>query len=144
MFDAYLSFPVSSGNYYTRTGWILVLSKFYIMQSRITTFIHSCVKALSFILFYRRFCFLFPFFFFVYPMPYSLPSFLNVTVLRYNIFRGSVQSNQQLTAVHVKYTLQQLCIIPCQESERRRVQEILTNYVGSHKNIRFWTLSLYM
>jgi hypothetical protein len=113
-----------------------VLSKFYIMQSRITIFMHSCVKTSSFILFYRRFCFLFPFLFFVYPMPYSLPSFLNVTVLRYNIFRGSIQSNQQLTAVHVQYTLQQLCIIPCQESERRTVQDILTKYVESHKKYK--------
>jgi hypothetical protein len=29
-------------------------------------------------------------FFYIYPMPYSIPSFLNVTVLRYNVFTRAV------------------------------------------------------
>jgi hypothetical protein len=65
------------------------------------------------------------FFFLSNPVPYSIPSFLNVTVLHYSIFTKAVciQSNQQFALSRL------MCcgstVFPCQVLERTPAREIL-------------------
>jgi hypothetical protein len=67
-------------------------------------------------------------------MPYSIPSFLNVTVLHYNVFLQRLyKSNQQLAVsrlMHNKHCSS--AIFSYQELERRSAQETLIGCAKLH------------
>jgi hypothetical protein len=57
-----------------------------VMQSRTTTAKHACLETSVFISYYSRYSF------FVQLMPHSIPLFLNVAVLHYNVFTKAVNN----------------------------------------------------
>jgi hypothetical protein len=70
-------------------------------------------------------------------LSFVIPSFLNVTVLHYNVFTKAVQSNQQMALSRLMYSMHCVStIFPYQALERRSAQETVIGCAGLH-NIKF-------
>jgi hypothetical protein len=78
-------------------------------------------------------------------MPYSIPLFLNMTVLYYRIFTKAIQSNQKLALSQLMYSIH--CgniIFPYHALERKPTQETLTGCARLHKIKNLRALNIHL
>jgi hypothetical protein len=121
--------PLGRQRTYRYRGWMCNAFELFVMQSRITTVIHTYLKTPVFISYYCRCSFFYSFIL-------CLVSYLNFLTWLYSVtcfYEGCIQSNQQLALSRLMHSINcSSAVFPYQALEMRPAQETLTGCAGLH------------